>query len=482
MQKKARKLAPENKEHMARCRDDFAFFCSQYVYVEDKETHVPVKFKLWPAQERIAKMLVEGKSLDILKARRLGITWLLCAYAVWLTVFRGNQTVVVLNQSKEYAQDFLDRARMIYHTLPEWMDAQPVTNNRCRLEFATGSLLRSVACTRGAIRSLAADLVIFDEAAYQRYFREARQAAQPAVETGNGQIVVLSTSAGPQGDFYKLWNECKLPQSKYAPVFLHWREHPRRNDEWYNREAGANASDPAYMKREYPSTPEEAFECAAGRVYSYFTESGEAGKRYICELPVRPEYRKYRAIDWGGVDPLVCLWGCVIPGDGLSLTIDPSCKHTINELLAYSYDSAGRPNDHDNHACDCIRYMVITPGRDGIRGHLHIYRELYIPDSARKGISLGNFCKRIREFKEEIKETIADRSRPDSINELEQHGIRPVQKQRHLGGEHADELAQGIGRVSELLFGTINGSEASPYPKERKSGGMLTVQQRGLFA
>jgi phage FluMu gp28-like protein len=169
----------------------FTDWCEAYARVEDKRSHRAIPFRLYECQKRVAWQLEAKHWLWILKARRLGLTWLLAAYAVYLMTEKENQTIVVLNQTREYAQDFLERMRLILDHLPDDKRPERKVDNKAQLTFKNGGSVRSVACTRRAIRSLSADLVIFDEAAYMDLLKDARKAAQPAVELGDGQVVAI---------------------------------------------------------------------------------------------------------------------------------------------------------------------------------------------------------------------------------------------------------------------------------------------------
>src|SRR5580658_8105237 len=97
--------------------EDFIDWCEHCAKVEDKATHRNIAFNLYPCQKVVATLLLEKKWLWILKARRLGLTWLLAAYSAWLITQKENRLIVVLNQNKEYACDFLDRVRTILDNL-----------------------------------------------------------------------------------------------------------------------------------------------------------------------------------------------------------------------------------------------------------------------------------------------------------------------------------------------------------------------------
>lgn len=444
---------------------DFVAFCAQHAQILSMEEGQFVPFRLYPFQREIAEKLMAGKWLWILKARQLGLTWLLAAYAVWLVLHAPNQKVLVLSKDRDAAAIFLERAKQILARLPEGSSCKPRVNNEQRLVLSDddgGGEIQSLAAGKSAIRSLVANLVILDEAAFNPRLDEHLRAAPPAVEHSRGQVVGISTSDGPRGRFHEVWHAAHEARTPFEPVFIPWHRHPSRDAAWYARQNEMHAADPVFMKREYPATPEEAFEGAEGRVYPLFARDG----RFLREMNLRPEWPRYRALDFGGRDPFVCLWGCLLPGEGSALTIDPSCVNLIRELLAYSYDGQGLPADNHNHACDALRYMAVTAGGGGITGRLHVYRELYEPDSAARGFSCVDMAERVRarSGNERFACTVADRSRPDLIALFDSLGM-PATGQRALSGARLSEIEQGIARVNALLTGTAKGPAAAPLPQ-----------------
>lgn len=458
-------LLEEEYARLANGKEGFLLFCREYARIEDKESHRMVPFILNQAQLQIVDKLFRGEWPVVLKARQIGITTLFVVYSLWLVTFNRNRSVVVLNQDKDYANGFLEKVRSCYDLLPPSFQLAITTDQRSRLGFNKGghnSSIRSVACTKKAARSLTGDLVIFDEHAYHKYGKEARAAAQPAVERSKGIVASISTSDGPQGDFYDVFNNAYAGLNQYSACFFSWKEWPGRTQEWYDETKRLNSHDPLYMAREYPETWEEAFQAATGRVYPLFRNT----KSFVYSRPLNPEWRKYRAIDWGAVDAFVCLWAVEIPGERPGLSVDPSCKNTIREMLAYIRDEDGKPKDENNHAPDALRYMVVSNGKDGIRGHLHIYREMYIPNSAAKGLSLVDLASRIK-FQsggEVYYNSVADRSRLDSIVLFKQMQLdfKPHRKLKSQGSK--TEIEQGIDRVNALINSTL---DSQPLPNVR---------------
>ena len=291
--------------------DGFLAWLNECAQIEDFGSHAAIRFRPYIAQEEIAEALVAGEWLCIVKARRLGFTWLLVAYAVWLIIFHPMRRVIVLNQAEYYATEFLKRCTFILERLPKWQVPKQTRDRADLLEFNHmdhGSKIQSLAATRRSIRSLDADLVIGDEAAFIDLLRDVMRAAEPALETSKGQLVLLSTSNGPTGPHYETFNKAVAGESKFKPIFYGWKSRPGRTQEWYDEEKRAHADDPLFMKREYPATVEEAWESAEGRIYPLFTRSPE----FLRKFDVHPDWPKFRGVDWGGKNPFVCLWVCEI--------------------------------------------------------------------------------------------------------------------------------------------------------------------------
>jgi hypothetical protein len=224
------------------------------------------------------------------------------------------------------------------------------------------------------------------------------------------------------------------------------------------------------MKRQYPAFPEEAFESAEGRIYPLFSSYGEAGQKFVKPLACLSCWDHYRAIDFGAVDPFVCLWACVVPADPPGLTVDPSCENLIREMLAYSYDSNGSPKDRDNHAPDALRYLITSAGLDHKEKHLHVYRELYMPNSVKQGFDVAGLARRVKELSgtQRFKLTVADRSRPDSILTLNLNDVRAVAAST-LSDHSASEIVEGVSRVNALIVATARPAhESAPPPKPER--------------
>lgn len=200
------------------------------------------------------------RQILILKARQLGISWLLCAYALWLCLFHPGRMVLLFSRGQLEADELLRRVKVLYQRLPDWLRtsaARVTVENASEIAWDNGSRVQSLPATENAGRSFTASLVIMDEFAFMQWAAKLYTAVKPTID-GGGQLVVLSTANGLSNLFYELWDRTVKGGSQFLPVFLSWRMRPDRDEAWMRR-VREDAVDPLLVDQEYPDTPEQAF-------------------------------------------------------------------------------------------------------------------------------------------------------------------------------------------------------------------------------
>lgn len=77
------------------CFADPCVFMGLDVEIEDPDGTI-IKLKLWLFQAQAVKALHEDRAVIVLKARRLGLSWIFLAYALWLAVTQQGIRVLIL--------------------------------------------------------------------------------------------------------------------------------------------------------------------------------------------------------------------------------------------------------------------------------------------------------------------------------------------------------------------------------------------------
>lgn len=220
-----------------------------------------IPFKLWPAQLFLVWTLLSHKLIDILKARQLGISWLACAYGLWLCLFQFGRLVLVFSRGQLEADELARRIGVMYHRLPDWMKEmlpRLIVDNTSELAWDNGSRVQSLPATENAGRSFTASLVIADEFAFMAWAEKLYTAVKPTID-GGGQLIILSTANGADNMFAQLWKGATEDANGFKAVFLPWWSKPSRTIAW--RAAQEKEYPFAWqVLQEYPATPSEAFQ------------------------------------------------------------------------------------------------------------------------------------------------------------------------------------------------------------------------------
>ena len=240
-------------------------FIDRYIVIDDAQDQGDglgvMPFVLWPAQRALLHDMQTEPRLLILKARQLGISWLACAYALWLCLSKPGRVVLAFSKGQDEANELNRRVTVMYERLPAAMRAAlpaVVKANTESTAWANGSRFTSMPATPSAGRTFTASLVLMDEAAFMLYADKLYTAMKPTID-GGGQLIILSTANGRANLFFDLCERAQRGVSGFVFRFLPWHARPGRDAAWYAA-TEAEAVDSALMRQEYPATPDEAFE------------------------------------------------------------------------------------------------------------------------------------------------------------------------------------------------------------------------------
>lgn len=224
-----------------------------------------IMFKLWPEQQRVARGLFSHDLTIILKARQLGMTWLVLYWFLWRSLYWDNREHRIVSINEEAAKRALSRVKWAWMNLPDWARGQIERDNTMEIKFLdTGSIITALPATANAGRGDTLDGLLLDEDAQQIEGKEIIKSALPALEKRKGVLVRLSTACGFGNDFEQTWHKALRGEGGYNPIFLPWTADPDRNKKWYDKLLHEQGEE--YMHQEYPLTPAEAF-LASGRPF-----------------------------------------------------------------------------------------------------------------------------------------------------------------------------------------------------------------------
>lgn len=302
--------------------------------IKDKEGEI-VDFQCNWAQYLLLK---DSHSLNIvLKARQLGITTFHAILFLDTCLFNPNVNAAIVADSKPVSREiFIDKVKFAYDNLPQFVrDMCPAhRDNVHEMRFSNGSVFRVATSLRGGTLQYL-HITEFAKICQENPSKanEIVSGALNAVQAGQF-VCIESTARGREGHFYNLCKSAQslqdtgndLGQLDWLLWFFPWWKHPDyvldsknilitkemqeyfealeskeiilslEQKSWYIKKMQTQGD---YMKREYPSTPEEAFEAANEGFYFAKLMSTARQERRICHVPYDEAARTYTAWDIG---------------------------------------------------------------------------------------------------------------------------------------------------------------------------------------
>lgn len=288
--------------------------------IRDKDGSV-VPFRMNQDQERF---LAERHGLDlILKARQKGFTTIIQLDMLDDALFVPNTACGVVAHNRQDAEVFFsEKIRFAYDSLPsEFRAAITAEEDTARsLKFSNGSVIRVGTSLRsGTYQRLHVSEYGKLCAAFPDKAREVKAGAFNTVQAGN-KITVESTADGHSGHFYDLCQAAQHREQLGTPLtpldfkfhFAPWWTTPeyalddwvsetsemsdyfgqleekgivltRQQRGWYIKKAEQQGDD---MKREYPSTAEEAFAASVEGAYLSRQMTKLRLEKRICRIPI----------------------------------------------------------------------------------------------------------------------------------------------------------------------------------------------------
>lgn len=110
-------LTEEQISEIFKCSQDPIYWIENYCWIEIKETGEIIQFKPFDYQKKVLLTLHNKNNLLALKSRRVGISWILAAYAAWLANFKRGINILFISINEDKAKKLLAKSRFILKNL-----------------------------------------------------------------------------------------------------------------------------------------------------------------------------------------------------------------------------------------------------------------------------------------------------------------------------------------------------------------------------
>ncbi len=375
-----------SQEEAMRLLADKSWRMSNLYYIKDKSGQKVLFEPNW-AQ----KQLLKPHYLNIiLKARQLGVTTFHALLFLDTCLFNYNVNAAIIADTKPNAKEiFVDKVKFAYDSLPDFIKELVPSrrDNANELRFENGSVFR----VGTSLRSGTLQLLHVTEFAKicTENPKKANEIISGALNTIQaGQFCCIeSTARGRDGSFYDMCKramDLQTANKKLSPLdwkfwFFPWWEHSEyeidpdgiviteeeteyfnsieqkcntilspKQRAWYVKKVETQGD---YMKREYPSTPEESFMSANEGLYFGAQMTRARSEHRICHLPYDENALVFTSWDIG-IGDSTAIWVFQVIGKEIRFlnyyeNSDEPVAHYVNWLkkFPYVYEKHFLPHD-----------------------------------------------------------------------------------------------------------------------------------------
>jgi hypothetical protein len=189
----------EQSQEWTMCAASPIYFLAAYGWVFNATREAWLPFELWPAQRWMLVQLQRCRQLAVVKARQLGLTWLILGYELWLMLFHAAATTAIFSRTETDATELLDfRLKGMYSHLPAFLRCRSVAvDNRTRWELSNGSVAMAFPTTGG--RQYTFSFILVDEADHQPDLAGLMTATKPAIDAGGSMCIARPSRDSTNG-------------------------------------------------------------------------------------------------------------------------------------------------------------------------------------------------------------------------------------------------------------------------------------------
>ena len=249
---------------IGKCAASRIYFVNTYVQIFDAQAQGWIPFRLWKEQRDMLRAFDAYQLIAAVKARQLGITWLVLGGDIlWSMLFRPKAVSLIFSKRDDEAMYLLgaERLKGMYERLPSWMQARSVTiDSAHEFKLSNGSIAYAFPTTGGD--GYTATNVLVDEADLIPNFNQMMRSVKPTIDAG-GRMIMISRvdKSKPESGFKNVYRGAKDGANAWYPIFLPWYVRPERDAAWYEHQkadALARTGSLDDLWEQYPETDEQA--------------------------------------------------------------------------------------------------------------------------------------------------------------------------------------------------------------------------------
>ena len=245
----------ERLQEYLKCSKDPIYFAEKYIQIVHVDRGL-IPIILYDYQKEIMEKIANNRRVAVNTSRQAGKTTTAVAVILHYILFNDRKTVALLANKGDSAREILDRIKIAYEALPDWIQQGVIEFNKGSAEFENGSKIIAASTSSTAIRGKSVSFLYIDETAFVEHWDDFFASVLPTISSGNTTKMLFTSTPSGLNHFYKTCVGAKEGTNGYEYVEVPWQRVPGRDDAWKKETLEA-------MEYDYQKFSQE-FECVTG--------------------------------------------------------------------------------------------------------------------------------------------------------------------------------------------------------------------------
>lgn len=233
-----------------KCAMDPIYFAETYIKIVHVD-HGFINLPLYDYQKEIITKSMKNRRVAVVTSRQAGKTTTATVLILHYVLFNSYKRVALLANKGDAAREILERIKLAYEALPDWMQQGIKRWNAGDISLENGSSIIAAATTSSSIRGKSCSYIYIDETAFVENWDEFFSAVYPTISSGKTTKILYTSTPNGLNHFYKTCVGAREKTNGYAYVEVPWQRVPGRDEAWYRETLAAMDFDTEKFAQEF---------------------------------------------------------------------------------------------------------------------------------------------------------------------------------------------------------------------------------------
>ncbi len=227
-------LTKEQIDEVIKCSNYSQYFINNYCYIVSLD-HGKQLFDTRFYQDDMLDIMEKNTRSIFKLPRQSGKSAIVAAYLVWEILFNDYHACSILANKEKSAKNILKKVKILYKSLPWWMQQGVKTWSKLSIELENHSSIEASATSASGTRSDSINTMVIDECAWipKNIWDEFYSSIYPTVSSSKkSKIIMVSTPRG-MNHFYKFWNDSLQGKNIFKTYEISYMDVPTYAEEGF---------------------------------------------------------------------------------------------------------------------------------------------------------------------------------------------------------------------------------------------------------